>query len=143
MHTEFLKSLRSGYKVETVTTNDVCQIKLINAITYEVINDHQWWNFIPKFQLHTMMRGTKNFKGDGNTDQLLPLYIYFCSADRKCMVCSASDYVINFMFLSCAYAFQSESTLYSCVNVKERLARSRREIWNLNDCNWTWCLFMN
>ena len=26
------------------------------------------------------------------------------------------------------YAFQSESTLYSCLNVKERLARSRREI---------------
>ena len=26
------------------------------------------------------------------------------------------------------YAFQSESTLYSCLNVKELLARSRREI---------------
>ena len=35
------------------------------------------------------------------------------------------------------YAFQSESTLYSCLNVKELLARSRREIWNLSDCNWT------
>ena len=32
------------------------------------------------------------------------------------------------------YAFQSESTLYSCLNVKELLARSRREIWNLSDC---------
>ena len=31
------------------------------------------------------------------------------------------------------YAFQSESTLYSCLNVKELLARSRREIWRLND----------
>ena len=31
------------------------------------------------------------------------------------------------MFLSW-YAFQSESTLYSCLNVKELLARSRREI---------------
>ena len=27
-----------------------------------------------------------------------------------------------------AYAFQSESTLYSCRNVKELLARNRREI---------------
>ena len=36
------------------------------------------------------------------------------------------------------YAFQSESTLYSCLNVKELLARSRREIWSLSDCNWTW-----
>ena len=35
------------------------------------------------------------------------------------------------------YAFQSESTLYSCLNVKELLARSRREIWSLSDYNWT------
>ena len=32
---------------------------------------------------------------------------------------------------------ESESTLYSCLNVKELLARSMREIWNLSDCNWT------
>ena len=35
------------------------------------------------------------------------------------------------------YAFQSESTIYSCLNVKELLAPSRREIWRLSDCNWT------
>ena len=35
------------------------------------------------------------------------------------------------------YAFQSESTLNSCLNVKELLARSRREIWSLSDCNWS------
>ena len=35
------------------------------------------------------------------------------------------------------YAFESESTLYSCLNVKELLARSRREIWRWSDCNWT------
>ena len=35
------------------------------------------------------------------------------------------------------YASQSESTRYSCLNVKELLARSRREIWSLIDCNWT------
>ena len=34
------------------------------------------------------------------------------------------------------YAFQSESTLYSCLNVKKLLARNRREIWGLSDCNW-------
>ena len=32
-------------------------------------------------------------------------------------------------------AFQSESTVYSCLNVKELLARSRRDIWRLSDCN--------
>ena len=37
---------------------------------------------------------------------------------------------INMTVFSChvTYAFQSESTLYSCLNVKELLARSRREI---------------
>ena len=35
------------------------------------------------------------------------------------------------------YAFQSESTFYSCLNARELLARSKREIWSLNDCNWT------
>ena len=35
------------------------------------------------------------------------------------------------------YAFQSESKLYSCLNVKELLAQRRREIWGLSDCNWT------
>ena len=36
------------------------------------------------------------------------------------------------------YTFQSESTLYSCLNVKKLLARSRHQIWSLSDCNWTW-----
>ena len=36
------------------------------------------------------------------------------------------------------YAFQSKSTLYSCLNVKELLAQSSREISRLSDCNWTW-----
>ena len=35
------------------------------------------------------------------------------------------------------YAFQSEFTLYSCLNVKELLARRRSQVWSLNDCNWT------
>ena len=35
------------------------------------------------------------------------------------------------------YAFQSASTLYSCLNVKELFAQSRLEIWSLSDCNWT------
>ena len=35
------------------------------------------------------------------------------------------------------YVFQSEATLYSCLNVKELLPQSRCEIWSLSDCNWT------
>ena len=49
---------------------------------------------------------------------------------------------INFILLTVCYyhvmyAFQSKSTLYSCLNVKELLARNRRDIWNLSDCNGT------
>ena len=35
------------------------------------------------------------------------------------------------------YAFQSESTLNICLNVKELLARSKHNIWSLSDCNGT------
>ena len=33
------------------------------------------------------------------------------------------------------YGFQSESTVYSCLNVKELLSRNRRDIWRLGDSN--------
>ena len=36
------------------------------------------------------------------------------------------------------YVFQSESTAYSCLNVKELLARRSHKIWRLSDCSWTW-----
>ena len=48
--------------------------------------------------------------------------------------------IVNLMTVcSCyvTYAFQSESAHCSCLNVKELLARSRRKIWSLSDCNWT------
>ena len=41
------------------------------------------------------------------------------------------------MFLSCHVRVSEWMTLYSCLNVKELLARSRHEIWILSDCNWT------
>ena len=40
-------------------------------------------------------------------------------------------------FCHVTYAFQGESTLYICLNVKELLARNRRDIWSLSDCNGT------
>ena len=36
------------------------------------------------------------------------------------------------------YTFLSESTLYSCLHVKELLARNRRDIWSLSDSNGNW-----
>ena len=35
------------------------------------------------------------------------------------------------------YAFHSEYSLYICLNVKETVARNRREIWSWSDCNGT------
>ena len=35
------------------------------------------------------------------------------------------------------YAFPNESTLYSCLSIKELLARSSHEIWSLSDSNGT------
>ena len=40
-------------------------------------------------------------------------------------------------FYHVTYEFESQSTLYSCLNVKELLARSKRHIWRLSDCNGT------
>ena len=46
---------------------------------------------------------------------------------------------IILQFIVCSYhvmyTFQSKSTLYSCLNVKELLAQSRCA--SLSDCNWT------
>ena len=54
--------------------------------------------------------------------QILPILLqnyYFCL--------TISSYHVT-------YAFQSESTLYSSLNIKEPLTRNRREIWTL--CDW-------
>ena len=38
-------------------------------------------------------------------------------------------------YYQCTHTFQSESALYSCLNVKELLAQNRRDIWSLSDSN--------
>ena len=47
----------------------------------------------------------------------------------------------TFCLMACSYhvkhAFQSESTLCSCLNVKGLLAWNRRHIWSFSDCNGT------
>ena len=48
------------------------------------------------------------------------------------LICSVHLTVCSYHI---AYAFQSDSTLYVCLNVKELLARNRRKIWSLSDCN--------
>ena len=36
------------------------------------------------------------------------------------------------------YTIQSESTLYSCLNVKELFAWNKRKIRGVSDCSWAW-----
>ena len=50
---------------------------------------------------------------------------------------SSSYVILTVCSYHVTYAFPSESTLYSCLNVKEFLAQNRREIWSLSDCNGT------
>ena len=44
---------------------------------------------------------------------------------------------LTICFYHATFAFQSEFTLYICLNVKELLAQNRRHIWSLSDCNET------
>ena len=46
--------------------------------------------------------------------------------------------MVHLIVCSChvTNAFQSESTLYSCLNVKELLARNRHEIWSFKWLQW-------
>ena len=43
--------------------------------------------------------------------------------------------VLDCIFLSYHVRFQSKSTLIICLNVKQLLARNKRDIWILSDCN--------
>ena len=58
----------------------------------------------------------------------------------KWFSCVVSTYLygaFDCMFLPCHLRFQSESTLYSCLNVKEHLDQTRRDMGSLSDCNGT------
>ena len=53
---------------------------------------------------------------------------YFLDKIRERELISKNLSILTVCSCHVTYAFQSESTLYSCLNVKELLARSRREI---------------
>ena len=64
---------------------------------------------------------------------------FFHSAIQKLNI---NVYFFLYIHLTVCYyhvtcAFRSESTLYICRKVKELLARNRRDIWRLSDCNGT------
>ena len=64
------------------------------------------------------------------TDQVIELYDEYFYLYGALSVWTVCHYNVQF-------TFQSESALYSWLNVKELLARSRCSIWTLSDCNGT------
>ena len=88
--------------------------------TYKLLSDCYW----TRTHNHLVHKRTLNHLAKLANDWAV-LWVLICTVHLT--VCS---YHVT-------YAFQSESTFYSCLNVKELLARSRREIWSLSDCNWT------
>ena len=46
------------------------------------------------------------------------------------LICTVS---LTVWYYHVTYTFQSESTLYSCMNVKEPPTRNRRDVWHLSD----------
>ena len=74
-----------------------------------------------KFKCHITMQWTIKLSTRNSRSQQL----IFMAIKTIMTVCSCHV----------TYVFQSESILYSCLNVKELLARSRRKIWGLSDCN--------
>ena len=55
-------------------------------------------------------------------------------AELGVLICTVHLPVCSYHF---NYLFQSESTLYICLKVKEILARNTGDLWSLSDCNRT------
>ena len=95
---------------------------------FHLINTKKKLSFIPlfrqlKFKCHVTMQWT--IKLSTRDSSITAAYLHDNKNHHDCM------------FLSCHVRVSGESILYSCLNVKELLARSRHKIWGLSDCNWT------
>ena len=73
------------------------------------------------------------------TSSFLKIFEIFIFLNYYTVLSVQKTRVFEMTVCSChvTYAFQSESTIYSCLNVKELLAWNRLEIWSLSDYNWT------
>ena len=108
----------------------------------------------PHCKLHYFHKKILNFSIHriAANDYLMSIkWSYFCLSPLNLSLPDQSLYKIPMMndlyilkiwcFTVCsyhvAYAFQSESTLYSCLNVKELVAQNWHNIWSLSDCNGT------
>ena len=74
-------------------------------------------------------------------DNICDRFQFSCINTKSFNISSLKGIPWTWYRIKCSYhvthAFQSESTLCSCLNVKELLAQNRRQIWSLSDCSWT------
>ena len=78
---------------------------------------------------------------------LKPITTYFVKEHSTIWINGRNDWAVFWVLIfpvhltvclcHVTYAFESDSILYSWINVKELIARSRREIWSVSNCNWT------
>ena len=92
-------------------------------------------NYISEIQLE---QNTKKSRKSRKSFWLLPKLVILLNLEYLMLPLAPENQKLTAFSYHLTYAFQSGSTLYSCLNVKELLAWSRREIWILSDCNWTW-----
>ena len=103
---------------QKLTTTNICKDIIFNYWFHDFINNRSQTNVTFKLKSRRQSDSSvkKNLRNMLNTFALT--------------VCSCHV----------TYAFESESILYSCLNVKELLARSRRKIWRWSDCKYTFAL---
>ena len=92
-----------------------------NISNNNIVTNKFFWNFIRSFLVN---------KGSLNSSETMSRKEKKIITDTKEIAQVLNDHYINITVCSChvTYAFESESTLYSSLNVKELLARCRREI---------------
>ena len=86
---------------------------------------HQKYRSWTRTHSHLVHKQTPNHSAKLALNDWAVLWVLICTMHLTVRFCHVT------------YAFQSESRLYSCLNVKELLARIRRKIWSLSDWNWT------
>ena len=105
-------------------------------MTYTVkhINNDQFWEMftIVKFQLYVLDSLKYISKMDPSINRSAKAII------SRNLITSWHNLLLTVCSYHVIYSFQSESSFYSCLNVKELLTQSKQEIWSLSDWNGTW-----
>ena len=117
----------------TLQFHSDARISVLMTITKEIItyNMMQRLNFsIIKDQTLRQIISENYEKRNANNQYFLSLLLL-----SRLLKTFNGIFLLSVLIMS--RTLQSESTLYSCLNVKELLAQNRREIWTLSNCNGT------